>query len=509
MFDIYSQFRDFHVFKRFRYLLGDWWNLDILIVIKDGKKVFYDNVSPLNNSIVKTFLSSPLFKSYFLKSLSLGLNKKTKTGSVPQFLSWKQTGLDLFVVPLELKSAPPKLFLVATGFASKRTKELSQSLSYLGLSKKAIEQKIKTLKQLSPKDEVYIQKMLKILSEELFTLLQKGKKQESLIKQLYNKKSHKNYGEMLGKSQAMNSLFNFLEKIKNHSANILIEGGMGTGKRLLAKTIHNQSLRSKGVFYIQNFSGFKGPFLERELFSSSQNHLSKTAQREKTILEKLEGGTLFLNEIGNTSLGFQNKLLQFLKHGGLFITNSAKTKKTNIRVMASTSRDLKTLVEQEQFNEALYFAISTMTIKIPPLKHRKEDIALLAQHFLNKKSPLKNMIFSSQAMKSLCHYSWPGNIRELESEIEKIISLSAKDQTIVEKQDLSPHIQHATLQFDYLLPNGKQNLKATLRLVEKKILLNYLKRHNWNKSKVARLLGTSRSSIVIKAKEHGLFKEGA
>ena len=313
---------------------------------------------------------------------------------------------------------------------------------------------------------------------------------------------------MTGQSPAMQYIFNVLDKIKNYDGCILIEGASGTGKRLLAKTIHLESLRSHKSFHIQNFSTFRGSFLESALFGKRKNS-QKALNHKKSLVQKLQGGTLFLNEIGHTSLDFQNQLLQFLKTSVFFDDGELKDKKYDVRIMASTSQDLKKLVKEGDFNEKLYFAISAMNVAIPPLKYRRMDIPLLAQYFLNTKNPSGSLSFSKPALKLLYDYSWPGNIQELQNEIEKIVSLKAKDQTVFTEQDLSSHIREFSFELDSLVFNTKRNLKDTLRLVEKQILLDSLRKNNWNKSKTAQLLGTSRTSLIAKAKEYGLFKKGA
>ena len=509
MLDIYNRFRDFHVFKKFKYLLGDWWNIDILIVVKKEKKFFYDNVSPFNNPIVKSLFAASVFRNYFFSSLSAAINKKSLSGGLPKMLPWKQTGLNLLLVPLVVKNAPMEAFLVATGFAPRKEDRLRQSLLYLGLSRKAIEQKLNDLKKLSGTDEVYIQRMLRILAEEFLTLIQERKKRDHLIEQLNYKGSHSSYGPMLGRSPVMSYIFNVLEKIRYYSASVLIEGENGTGKKLLARTIHAESERAKKPFYLQNFSAFTGKLLEREIFGWSPGLFSKPTKPKKVLLEKIEGGTLFLNEIGNTSLEFQSKLLHFLKEGVFFPEGALQSKPANVRIISSTSKDLKALVDNGQFDENLYFAISAMTVKIPPLRNRKEDIPLLTQHFLKTKSPSKNIKFSTKALSFLYNYSWPGNIYELKNEIEKVISLVPKDQNIITEQALSPHIRNSSSGLT-VFGSEKQNLKDTLRSVEKKILLDCLKKYDWNKSRVAKQLGTSRTFIILKAKEYGLLKkEGA
>ena len=400
MLDIYSQFRDFHVFKKFKYLLGEWWDIDILVVVKRKDQFFYDSLFQLKNPIVKELLSSSLFKNYFLKSIQIFLEKKPETGLGLKKLLWKQTGLNLFIVPLVLKNQPVEAALVTTGFAPSNPKELFQALSYLNLSKKAIEQKTKKLKTLSSTDRIYIEKMLQILAEEFFSLLQERKKQAEIIKTLTRRQGQKKYGSLVGKSPSMYYLFKALEKIKRHDVSLLIEGEKGTGKRLLAQNIHEQSLRSKGPFYSYNCSHFKGRLLGFEVFGYKKGAFPKAAKDKKALLEKLDGGTLVLNNIEGSPASFQTRLLKYLSDSVFFNEGSSKAKKSNVRILALTSQDLKALSTQGGFNKDLYLALSGIHLKVPALRQRKTDISVLVEYFFSKKSPLKKRFFFAKSNKS-------------------------------------------------------------------------------------------------------------
>ena len=500
---------NFHLFKKFKVILSDWWNVDILIVVQKDNKFFYEKSKSLSNPVVEFLLQFPVFKNHFFSSIS-SIKKTSKESRNLESVVWRQTGLELWILPLffnklNLTSHSYKFFLIAAGVAPKKLKKIKQALSYLGLSDKASQGKIQFLKTLSHSEQSYIKEMLKILSEEFFLSFNPliKKKQNDLSIQ----KSYQTYGFMRGCSPAMQYIFNVLKKIKNYDGYVLIEGESGTGKRLLAKTIHFESLRSHKIFQVQNFSVFRGSFLESTLFFNHSEG-SKAFRHKEALAQKLQGGTLLLNEIGQTSLEFQKNLLNFLKSSVFFNKGDLKNKKYNIRIISSSSQDLRELVKKGEFIESLYCTISAMSVNIPPLRYRKMDISLLVDYFLNQKSPDKYLKFSKSAFKLLYEYSWPGNIAELESEIEKSVALSQKDQTVLTEKSLSPHIRNFSPVL-FGLNYSSKSLKDTLDVVEKQVISECLRKNNWNKTRVAKILGISRTSLIFKTKDYGLFKKGA
>ena len=502
-----NNIRNFSALKKTKELLANWWNIDLLIAIKKEGRLFYENPKSFNNPIVKELLNSPVFKRHFMNSLSDQIHRKSKTLEASQTVLWKQTGMELLVLPLIFPKQYPapyfKVFVIAVGKIPKTTKKLKSALSYIGLANKMIEQKIKALKKISSKDFLYIQKLLQIMADEFKLYFKPIVKEETSKKTVSVLPS---YGYMQGHSPAMQYIFNVLKKLKNYDGSILIEGEPGTGKRLLAKTIHLESIRSHKIFHVQNFSIFKGQFLESTLFAN-HSKTPKALNHKKSLVEKLNGGTLLINEIGNTSLEFQKQLLNFLKSSLFFSEGLLKNKKYNVRIISSTSHDLKQQVQKGEFLENLYFAINTMSIKIPPLRYRKTDIPLLLSYFLNKKRRDKSLKISSQALNLLYHYSWPGNIQELENEIKQLLSLKKRDQHLFTEKDLSPAIQDYSAKWNSILSENKnKNLKQTLHLVEKQILLDCLRKNNWNKSRVSQILGISRTSLIAKTKEYKLNK---
>ena len=502
-----NSIRNFSALKKIKELLAHWWHIDLLIAVKKEGRLFYENPKSFSNPVVKELLSSPVFKRHFMNSLSDKIHGKAKASENSQTVLWKQTGMELLVLPLSFPKKYPapyfKVFVIAVGKMPKSVKKLKSALSYIGLAGKNIEQKLKVTKKISSQDFLYIQKMLQLMADEFKLYFKPVVKEEGSNKTVSVLPS---YGYMQGHSPAMQYIFNVLKKLKNYDGSILIEGEAGTGKRLLAKTIHLESIRSHKPFHVQNFSIFKGRFLESTLFGN-HSKTPKALSHKKSLAEKLNGGTLLINEIGNTSLEFQKQLLSFLKSSLLFNDGLLKNKKYNVRIISSTSCDLKEKVQKGEFLEELYFSINTMSIKIPPLRYRKTDIPLLLSYFLNKKRRDKSLKISQTALNLLYHYSWPGNIQELENEIKQWISLKKKDQHVFTEKDLSPAIQDYSAKWNSILSENKnKNLKETLHLVEKQILLDCLRKNNWNKSRVSQILGISRTSLIFKTKEYDLMK---
>ncbi len=506
MNSLHYQFKNFHVFKKFRELISSWWNIDVFFVEKRDHDFFLPQETNLNNKVVKSLINSNLFKNYLLQSLNF-LNEEDLKSKKVFSLKWKQADIDILAVPLLLDNHLEG-YIVATGFlnSTKLLKNLKQSLEYLKISAADIDKYLSELKHLKDSDKVYIKKFLSILAEESFTLIRERQRQQEVIEKIRNEKSPHGYKNIVGKSPSMQFLYNILNKIKTYENSLLICGESGTGKSLLAKTIHAQSSRANKVFLIQNASVFNDTLLASELFGHKKNSFKGATQDKKGLFEIANEGTLFLDEIGDLSLDIQAKLLRFLQDGIFFSLGDSKPKKSTARLLTATSKDLEEMIQQGSFREDLFYRLNVINLKVAPLRERKEDIPLLVQHFLKNKNPLEKRQFSPKAMECLYNYSWPGNIHELANEIERILILSDKNQLLFTEESLSKKIRFSSpsLSKRTSFELGNQSLKKFLRSIEKDIIVDALKRERGNKTKVAKLLGSSRTSIILKVKEYGL-----
>ncbi len=500
---LHRQFKDFHVFKKFRELISSWWNIDVFLVEKTRSDFFLSEDMDLNNKVVKSLMDSNLFRSHFLQSLSsLSKEKDFKKISI----KWRQTNFDILAVPLLLEGQL-KGYIVATGFLkSKNLEILKQALGYLKFTKPEMDEPLSKLKSLTSSDQIYIKKFLSILAEESFSLIQEKERQEEIIKSFHANKSLQGYGSLIGKSPSMQFLYNILSKIKDHESPILIRGESGTGKTLLAKIIQNESRRSDKVFFIQSGSAFNDSLLKSELFGHKKEAVQGASQDKKGLLEIADGGTLFLDEVGDISLDIQSKLVRVLQDGVFFSVGDNTPKKSKVRFLAATQKNLEEMMAQGLFREDLFYRLNVISLKMTPLRERKEDIPLLVQHFLKEKAPLEKKQLSPKAMECLYNHSWPGNVRELANEMEQMLVLSDKNQDFFTEESLSKKIRFSTptpskkTSFEF----GNQSLKEFLRSIEKEIILDALKQEKGNKTKVAKLLGSSRTSIILKTREYGL-----
>jgi len=296
--------------------------------------------------------------------------------------------------------------------------------------------------------------------------------------------------EIIGQSSEMQKIYELIDLVSESNATVLIGGENGTGKELVARAIHQQSHRREGPFIVANCSAYSPTLLESELFGHEKGAFTGAIKTKKGRVERAIGGTLFLDEIGNIVLATQILLLRFLQDHCFERVGGEETLEADVRVLAATNRDL--------FRDDLYYRLNVISIVLPCLLERKEDIPLLCKHFLKKynlKERKEIQFISPDAMQILMDYEWPGNIRQLENSIRHSVIL-AQDQ-IIEKNHLP-----------YFLKQAKVALPLTsLAENERRLIADVLKKSNWNKHEAARRLDISRSTLYSKVRRYGLKKE--
>ncbi len=308
---------------------------------------------------------------------------------------------------------------------------------------------------------------------------------------------------LIGQSKKMVEVFKLVGKVSHSRTSVLIQGESGTGKELIARAIHDNSPRATHRFVAVNCSAIPDSLLESELFGHTKGSFTGAHSMRRGLLEEASGGTFFLDEVGDLSPAGQAKLLRVLQEGEIRRIGSNESVRVDLRIIAASRRHLTDLVATGRFREDLLYRLNTVTIVLPPLRERLEDIPLLAKFFLARYGDQKEVpvtSFSSTAMKSLVEYSWPGNVRELEHVVERAVALAPH--AILSIDDLPPEV---------LQKNGGNSDHAdmfpgTLKALQKEQVLKMLESTHGNKERTARLLGISRRTLYRLLERYGIGK---
>jgi len=312
------------------------------------------------------------------------------------------------------------------------------------------------------------------------------------------------FESIVGKSGPMVEVFQLLEKVCQSESTVLINGESGTGKELVARAVHYNGPRKDRPFVVQNCSAFNDNLLESALFGHVRGSFTGAIRDKKGLFEAADGGTFFLDEVGDMSPALQVKLLRVLQEGVFLPVGGNTPKQVDVRVIAATHKDLAKLVERGEFREDLYYRINVIRVQVPPLRERKDDLPMLIEHFIRKhgREGMRSRRLSPEALRTLEAYSWPGNIRELENEIERLLVLGS-DREVIPADLLSSRIREGAMGSGLgALASGKMHL--AVEQLEREMISQGLKRTQGNKSQLARELGISRSNLILKIEKYGL-----
>jgi len=306
------------------------------------------------------------------------------------------------------------------------------------------------------------------------------------------------FEDIIGRSEPMQEVFEMIKAVTDTNATVLITGETGTGKELVARAIHSNSSQRYGPFVATSCGALPETLLESELFGYEKGAFTGADRSKKGRFELAHGGTLFLDEVGDISIKTQIKLLRVLQEKSFRRLGGTEPIKVDVRLVSATNRDLVAAIEDGSFRNDLYYRLNVVTIQLPPLRERKDDVPLLAAHFINKYNVEFNKKFDRvdrKAMDFMLDYHWPGNVRELENVIERALVI-----------DQGPEVKIAHLPFcnvEAIPTEDPQSLQEMERLHIEKML----QRNDWNIAKTARLLSIDRSTLHKKIKKFGLEKQ--
>ena len=317
------------------------------------------------------------------------------------------------------------------------------------------------------------------------------------------------FENIVGKNRYMQEVYSLIEQAAPSRSTILIQGESGTGKELVAKAIHANSARSDKPFVVVNSGSMPSDLLESNLFGHVKGAFTGAVASKKGLFEVADGGSIFFDEIGNIGLDVQAKLLRVIQEKEFMRLGSVDTVKVDVRLIAATNDDLKKMIGEATFREDLYYRINVISITLPPLRNKVDDIPLLAQHFLDKyasENSREELRISEEALELLKGYSWPGNVRELENAIERAVVLAPPSGDIggelireyIEPMTFDPARPSMTVPADGL------PMKDVVQDFQKQLILDALRKTGWVQKEAAKLLGVKPTTLNEMIKRHGI-----
>jgi len=343
---------------------------------------------------------------------------------------------------------------------------------------------------------------LQLINKDKDEVIKKTKNEVAYLRREVER--HYRFDQVIGNSERMLEVFRLCERAIDSDITVLIEGETGTGKELIARIIHFNGPRKKMPFVSQNCGGIPDTLLASELFGHKRGSFTGAVKDKKGLFETAHGGTVFLDEVAETSPAMQTSLLRVLQEGEIKALGSDLSKKVDVRVISATNKNLEKEVQEGRLREDLFYRLSVFTVELPPLRDRTGDIPVLANHFVgkfNKKTKKSVTGFSQRAMDCLSSYPFPGNVRELENEIERAMAMVA-DSNQIEISNLSDKIHHDSVREIHGI-KLRSSLKEMVETLEKSVLMEKLREHGGNKTRVAKELGLSRNGLMKKMQRYG------
>jgi two-component system nitrogen regulation response regulator NtrX len=341
--------------------------------------------------------------------------------------------------------------------------------------------------------------------ERVLLSIRNALKQKTLTREFLDlkKKAEKRY-ELIGNHPSIRGLWKEIQKIAPTNATVLIHGESGTGKELIARAIHSRSLRAKESFVQVNCAAIPEELIESELFGHEKGAFTGATEKKIGKFEQADGGTIFLDEIGDMSLKTQSKVLRVLEEGEVQKVGSSKIARVDVRVLAATNKNLPEEIGEGRFREDLYFRLNVVPLHSPPLRERKEDIPLLIDYFSRtfaEENNFKPRTFSASALEAMIRFPWKGNVRELKNIVERLMIMSEKD--TIEAGELPEGFSEGR---GVSLPESGEvgTLREFRDLAERDFILAKLEANNWNISQTAREIDTPRSNLYKKLEQYGI-----
>ncbi|MCP5005080.1 MAG: AAA domain-containing protein [Planctomycetes bacterium] len=501
-----------HVVKIFRDVAYKWWGLDVH---------FYDKFA--NATSKEQHYRSPLCslihtnKKEAEECLLYGRQNIIElNGSPGNFMCKNCENMKILSLPIVVKGDCIG-WLVCSGMqfpiSNDQRRETIKRIATIGVSKTDLLESYDGIIISNSHTEEYALSLMKMVVKDISSFIgihfdEYSTKMEQRL--FMESRRNEKYKSIIGTSKSMEMIFNKLDLIENSESPVLILGETGTGKELIATTIHYNSTRRNKAFVIQNCSAFSDTILSSELFGHEKGSFTGAISQKKGIFEIADGGTLFLDEIGDLGIEVQGKLLRVLENGTFYRVGGTEEMEVNVRILTATNKDLSNMVEEVLFRRDLLFRINTLRIEIPPLRQREDDIEPLFFHFLEHYADEKiigRKRLHPNLIKMLKDHHWAGNIRELKNVVESLITMSSQSDTLEPEHLLLEGSGRTACECQHKSsPVVNKRLSEVVSSADRELVSIVLQKSNWNKTRAARALGTSRASLNRRIEKYNIVK---
>ncbi|TDJ09279.1 MAG: AAA family ATPase [Deltaproteobacteria bacterium] len=502
----FKNLRDLHAIKKIGTIIRSWFDLDIFYCDSNLNLKSLDNPQ---NLFLKLFIEKLGGQQTFSQELKRTLEVLGEGEVIFELAGAKGIAINI-VMGGENQGKTIAYPFLGDNTTSGEEAEIIKFLMDIGANKNEATEAVKKMKRPPTENQEKLTELVSLVAEEIVDYQSAQDKRDEIVQKLSSELSDKyRYHNIIGKSGEMQKVYSLLDKIKKSESNILIQGDNGTGKELVAKAIHYNSPRGEKLFLEVNCSAFNENILDSELFGHVKGSFTGAIKDKPGLFEMADGGTIFLDEIGDTSPSMQVKLLRVIQEGTFLPVGGNAQKSTDVRVICATNKNLEEMIINKEFREDLYYRLNVINVYLPALRNREGDIPLLMEYFLKKRCdsmgvPLKD--FAKKTKEKMMDYAWPGNVRELENEIERLVVLTG-DEKMILPDSLSPRILDAggiSVSGGFIPASG--SLKKAVAELERVMIGDGLIRCNFNKSRLAKELGISRASLIMKVEKYRLDK---
>jgi transcriptional regulator with PAS, ATPase and Fis domain len=511
----FERHQNLHTIIMLKDIIRKWWRSELCFADKNGTVVDWQKseVIPLPNDFCRMSLSSKEGFRRCSQSIRV-LHERFKSSRKLRSAQFQDCHLNFTLVGAPLYvNGEYQGFIFVEGFLRQPLSErdanaLKRQMQEIVEAPGDLDRALERIPSISTTEFEKLTDLLEFGVNEIANYEMEVTKRDQTIRTLSSELSDRyRFENIIGKSSPMLEVFRLLEKVCNSDSTVLINGESGTGKELVARAIHYNGPRRDKPFVVQNCSAFNDNLLETALFGHTRGSFTGALRDKKGLFEVADGGTFFLDEVGDMSPALQVKLLRVLQEGTFLPVGGTQLKEVDVRLIAATHKDLSQLVKQGGFREDLFYRINVIRIQVPPLRDRKDDILILIDHFIRKhhREAQRARTLSPDASQILTAYSWPGNIRELENEIERLLVLGS-DLEVIPAELISSRIRDSVPEGAKLLVQQRESgkLNDLVENLEREVIRNGLLRTGHNKSRLARELGISRSNLILKIAKYGL-----